>query len=223
MPRVGSSSRQDVHVVMQQPRESDLLLVAARQFANRLRGRRAFDRRVVQPTATPRSVVAPATQVDAGPIPLKRVRVRLSATSRPSATPSAFAIFADHPHALCPAGLGRRAARVARRRGPGPIAPESSAEDGAQQFGAAGADEPGDAENLAAMQRERRRAGFERRRRRAPPRRAAAAIAETDRSRPGPTISRTMSSGRHRRGSAARDAAVAQDDDAIADLAAPLR
>ena len=71
--------------------------------------------------------------------------------------PLALAVLADHPDALPPAPRGAAAPAYDADARPRPLRTGSSPKMRAQQLRAPGADEPGDAEHFAAVQRQRSR------------------------------------------------------------------
>ena len=101
-----------VDVVMQQSRERHLLLVAARQLADRLRAVGAADREAIHPARGRRDL--PRRPHDEAPdrTASSRVSVRLSATLKPERQPFALALLAEQAHAL-------RASDRAASTGPG--------------------------------------------------------------------------------------------------------
>ena len=113
-----------------------------------------------------------ADQTRAGPNGASCDSVMLSATLEAEGEPFALAVLAEHADALLPPLGGER--RSSERGDPHASAFDRlEPEDRAQQPRAAGADEAGDAEHLAAVQRERGVAWLERVDRRGLPRRAA--------------------------------------------------
>ena len=160
--------QQDVDVVMQQPRERDLLLVAAGELADRLRGPRALDPQPLDPRGAPTRCCRAARQ-RAGRSRSSRVSVRLSAMLRPSARPSLLRSSLSMPTPCAPAIACRRgAAAVDADADRGRCLTGSRPKSARSSSRAPGADQPGDAEDLAAVQREASAApGSERRRPRA--------------------------------------------------------
>ncbi len=86
-----------VHAVIQQSREGDLLLVAARELRHGLSGTGAADGQIARSTPTPRGAGARAQTVPAAPNGARLVIVRLSAMLRPGASPRA-----SDPRSACP-------------------------------------------------------------------------------------------------------------------------
>ena len=152
MPRVGSSSEQHVRVVMEEPRERDLLLVAARQLGHRLPGPRV---RSAEPGAERDGRGIPRRALRSKPNRAGRRRQRdVVGDRQPEREPFVLAVLGEQADALREAATRRRAAVPDRRHADPSAANRVEAEHRAQQLGAAGADEPRDAEDLAAVERQ---------------------------------------------------------------------
>ena len=139
--------------------------------------------------------------------------------AEPERQPFVLAVLAQHAHALRPSGRAATPAPVYIADPDAAAAHRLEAEQRPQQPGAAGADQPGDAEDLAAMQREasRRQAAARSSSSSASPgSRGVRGIEVVDR-RGRPSARRSSSRRRSAVVAAARVAAVAQHDEPVGD------
>ena len=149
--------QQDVDVVVQQARERDLLLVAARQLADRLPRARAADRQPLDPARRGLVCRAGSTSDARSEIGRAATASGCRRCSSPSASPSPLRSSLSMPTPCAPRARAATRPLNRRRRVMRPLRTGLEPEDRAQQPRPAGADQAGDAENLAAAQRERRR------------------------------------------------------------------
>ena len=141
------------HVAGEPLAEHDLLLVAAAQQPHRLRRAspsRAARRRSAPP-APPRSGAA-ARRSGASRRPCGSAMLR--ATVRPATSPCALRSSGSRPmpRAIASAGLRKRTSPAVDEQPP--VVEPIGAGDHARELGAAGAEQPGDAEHFAGVQRE---------------------------------------------------------------------
>ena len=160
MPRVGSSST-STSTPWWGARDRDLLLVAARELADRLIGSAAFDAEARDPVR--RGAPLTAGHDERGRTERLEPREReVVGHAEPEREPLVLAVFAEKAHAGAPARARRRGAAAGVRADADPAAPNGfETEERAQESRAAGAHESRNTEDLASVQRERRGARLE--------------------------------------------------------------
>ena len=150
-PRVGSSSSSTRQLAQQPPGEHDLLLVAARQRADRAGRRRRGGRRgTAVSSAARRALRAAVEEADPGE-PAQRRDRDVAVDRLVEQQPLALALLGAQPDAGRDRGGHRAAAQLLAVDGDGAGGGPAGAVDGLEDLGAAGADQPGEADDLAGV------------------------------------------------------------------------